>query len=163
MRWVWIIVIGLGLLALEVGVVPHARGLGSGPDLMLLFAVFLSLYGPIEDAPISGWLLGMAKDSMSAGTFGLYAVLFMVLSFFLSRIRADIFLEYNKSHIVNAALATLVVYTGASLWSWAEGSSILAMIPAAAGVCIWNALLAPLVFRLFFRFSRPLEVLRRPR
>ncbi|MCD6405110.1 MAG: rod shape-determining protein MreD [Planctomycetes bacterium] len=163
MRWVWIIVIGLVLLVLEVGAASQLRGLGSGPDLMLLFAVFLSLYGPIEDAPLSGWLLGMAKDSMSAGTFGLYAVLFMVLSFFLSRIRADIFLEYNKSHIVNAALATLLVYTGASLWNWTQGSGILAMVPAVVGVSIWNALLAPLLFGVFFRFSRPLEALRRPR
>lgn len=162
-RWLWICIIGSALLVLEVGVVSRLRGLGEGPDLMLLFVVFLSLYGPVEDAPLSGWLLGIAKDGLSVGPMGLYAVLFMGLAFFLSRIRADIFLEYNKSHIANAGLATLLTYSCAGLWHWLGGTGAVSIVPAIVGVSVWNACLAPLMFRLFFGCSRVLETARRPR
>ena len=162
MRWLWIILVGVGLLALDVGVVCELRGLGGGPDLMLLFVIFLALYGPMDDAPISGWLLGLAKDSLSTGSFGLYAVLYMAIAFFLSRVRADIFLEYNISHAVNAAVSTLVVYLGACFWHWTQDLGFAGMAPVALGVSLWNAALAPPVFYVLFRFSRLLDVAARP-
>ncbi len=162
MRWVWIAAAGFVLLALEVGVAAHLKGFGGGPDLALLFVVFLALYGPLEDAPISGWVIGISKDMLSGGQVGLYAVLFMGLSFFLSRIRADIFLEYNKSHIVNCGIATLAVYLGAGAWYWVEGASIVGTAPLVLGVSVWNAALAPAAFWAFFKLSRALGTSRRP-
>lgn len=155
--------IGFVLLVLEVGLVAHLRPLGGGPDLVFLFAVFLALYGPVEDAPLSGWFLGMGKDALSEGTFGLFAVLFMGITFFLSRIRGDIFLEYNKSHVVNAGLAAFVTYSAAGLWHCLEGADFPAMVVKELGVVVWTAALAPFAFRVFFRFSRLLETSRRPK
>jgi rod shape-determining protein MreD len=160
-RWFWIVLIGFLLLAFETGVVSQVRDFAWGPDLLLLFVVFLALYGPVEDAPISGWLLGIAKDALSAGTLGLFAVLFMGLSFLLSRIRADIFLEYNKSHVVNAALSTLLVYLGAAVWQWLEGTTALGLVGGVLGVSLWNAALAPFVFGLLFKLAGPLKTPRR--
>lgn len=151
------------LLVIDVGAAAHVRAVAGGPDVVLLFAIFLALYGPVEDAPLSGWLLGIAKDALSAGTLGLFAVLFMALCFFLSRIRADIFIEYNKSHIVNAGLATLVCYCAAAAWHSIQGVPLGSALGSALMVAAWNALLAPLAFGLFFRFSRLLETARRPR
>ncbi len=161
MRWFWILLVALVLLAIDTAVVAQVREFAWGPDIVLLFAMFLALYGPVEDAPLSGWLLGMAKDSLSVGTMGLFAVLFMGLSFFLSRIRADIFLEYNKSHIVNAALSTLLVYTCAAVWQWLEGTSAAGLAAAVLGVTVWNAVLAPPVFWVLFKMAGPLETPRR--
>jgi len=161
-RWIWTFVVGLFLLGFQMGVVSVLRPLGGGPDFLLLFVIFLSLYGPMDDAPIAGWLLGFAKDCLSVGTLGLYAVLYMAISFFLSRIRADIFLEYNVSHAFNAAVSTFVVYLGASLWHSLDGAPLGAMVLTSAGVALWNGVLAPLVFRLFFKFGRVLNTSRRP-
>ena len=161
-RWFWIIVLALALLAIEMTIVSRVRSFGGGPDLVLLFVIFLSLYGPMDDAPLSGWLLGLAKDSLTDGTFGLYAVLFMALGFFLSRIRADIFLEYNISHVANAAVSTLLIYVAVAVWHSTQGLPVLSMLPVVVGVSIWNALLAPGAFYVFFRFSRLLDAARRP-
>ena len=163
MRWFWILIVGLVLLVLEVSVVAALRRFGGGPDLVLLFVVFLALYAPLEDAPLSGWILGMGKDALSAGPLGLYAVLFMGIAFFLSRIRADIFTEYNSSHMVNAGISTLLVCIGAALWHSLEGVPLSGLAASAAGVAVWSALLAPVVFRGLFLLSRPLEAARRPR
>lgn len=163
MRWFWICLIGFALLVIDVGAASHLRALAGGPDVVLLFAIFLALYGPVEDAPLSGWLLGITKDALSVGTFGLFAVLFMALCFFLSRIRADIFLEYNKSHIVNAGLATLACYLGAAVWHSIQGDPPGPVLASALMVAAWSALLAPVAFRLFFKCSRLLETARRPR
>ena len=157
MRWLWILLAGYLLLVLEVGLLQHLRGLGTGPDLVLLFVIFLSLYGPVEDAAISGWVLGASKDALSGGTFGLYAVIFMTLAFFLSRIRSEIFLEYNRSHIVNAAIATLLAYGAVLLWHLSGGSPFLPMVGGLVGTCIWNAVLGPVFFHIFLKFSGPLE------
>jgi rod shape-determining protein MreD len=162
MRWFWTIAIGVALLAFEIGFVSNFRQLGGGPDFVLLFVIFLALYGPMDDAPISGWILGLAKDSLSDGVFCLYAVLYMALGFFLSRIRADIFLEYNTSHVVNAAASTLLVYVGVSFWHWTESGGFFSMLPVAFTVSLWNAFLAPLAFWFFFKFSRFLDAARRP-
>ena len=162
MRWFWIVVLGLAVLALEMSLVSKMRGLGGGPDLLLLFVIFLSLYCPMEDAALSGWLLGLAKDSLSDGTFGLYAVLYMGLGFFLSRIRADIFLEYNVSHVANAAVSTMLVYLCVAVWRSMQGLPMFSMLPTIIGISVWNAVLAPAVFFVFFRFSRLLDAARRP-
>ena len=162
MRWFWTFIIGLLLLAVQMGVISKLAVPAGGPDLLLLFVIFLALYGPMDDAPISGWLLGLAKDSLSAGTFGLYAVLFMALAFVLSRIRADIFLEYNISHAFNAALSTFFVYLGAGVWHSLDGGGILAMMPVVVGVAVWNGVLAAPAFYVFFRFSRLVNAARRP-
>lgn len=162
MRWFWIFAVGLLLLAVQMGLVSNLEIPGGGPDLVLLLVIFLALYGPMEDAPIAGWLLGIAKDSLSAGTFGLHAVLFMVMAFLLSRIRADIFLEYNVSHAFNAAVSTFLAYLGAGVWHSLDGGRFFGILPTAAGVAVWNGLLAPLVFVAFFRLSRLLGTVRRP-
>lgn len=161
MRWFWVSLIGLVLLSVEVGSLANLRPFGGGPDLVLLFVIFLSLYGPADDAPISGWLLGLAKDCLSSGTFGLHAVIFMAVAFLLSRVRADIFLEYAKAHVVNAGSATLVVYLAAGLWRWFDGAAAAGTPGFVIGVTLWNALLAPAAFRVFFKFSRRLEAVRR--
>lgn len=162
MRWVWVFFIGLLLLAVEIAVISRMRGLGGGPDLVLLFVIFLALYCPMDDAPLSGWLLGLAKDSLSTGTFGLYAVTYMAVAFILSRMRADIFLEYNISHVANAAASTLFVYVVAAVWEATQGMSMGAMFPTVIGVTVWNAVIAPGVFFVLFRFSRFLDAVRRP-
>lgn len=162
MRWFWTLLLGAALLVLDVSVGAQLRALWGGPDFLLIFVVFLSLYCPADDAPIAGWLLGLAKDCLSAGPFGLYAVLFLCLAFFVSRIRADIFTETGKAHMVNTGLATLMVYTGAVLWMWTIGGGGVSLFRAAMGRVAWNALLAPFMFRLFFRFSAGLGASRRP-
>jgi rod shape-determining protein MreD len=162
-RWFWIFLVAFCLLVLDVGVSVRLRGLGGGPDLMLLLVLFLALYGPLEDAPLSGWLVGISKDAASAGTFGLFAVLYMGLAFFVSRIRADIFTEYNKAHIVNAFIATLVVYASGAAWQWSQGADLSAAGGTVLGIAVWNALLAPAVFWALFRLSRPLKTVRRAR
>jgi len=162
-RWIWICALGFALLVVQVGAVVHLAPLGGGPDLVLLFVVFLALYGPVEDAPLSGWLLGAGRDALSGGAFGLFAVLFMALSFLLSRIRDDIFLEYNTSHVVNAALATLLVYLAAAGYHLLEGAAAGVVLPASLGVAAWNGALAVPAFWLFWRFARALRTPRRRR
>jgi len=162
-RWFWIGVIGFFLLVIDVGVFSHIRAVAAGPDPVLLFAIFLAFWGPVEDAPVSAWLLGMGKDALSAGTMGLFAVLYMALCFFLSRVRADIFTEYNKSHMVNGGLATLFCYIAAACWHAIQGAPLGPALKAALMVAAWNALLAAPAFWLFFKFSRLLGTARRPR
>jgi len=160
-RWFWIVLTGYALLVLEVSVVPVFRQMGGGPDLMLLFVIFLSLYGHVDDAPIVGWFLGLAKDSLSTGPFGLYAVLFLAAAFILSRIRSDIYLESGKAHAANAGVATLFVYLANCFWRWSEGGDLGAMVPVAIGVAIWNAAVAPLAFGIFLRYGRRMGASRR--
>ena len=145
-----------------MGVVSHLRDVWTGPDLLLVFAIFLSLYGPVEDAPISGWLLGFAKDLLSTGSLGLYAVLFLAVSFFLSRIKTDIFTETIRAHAINALLGTLAAYLAAAAWRWTQGYAFADMLPEVFSTAVWNAAVAPVAFYVFFKWSRRLRVSRRP-
>lgn len=162
MRWFWIAAVGFLLLVFDVGAVSHLRDAWTGPDLMLLFAIYLALYGPIEDAPLSGWMLGFAKDLLSTGTLGLYAVLFLTVSFFLSRVRTDIFTETIRARAINGGIGTLVVYLAAAGWRWTQGYAFADMLPEVFLTAAWNAALAPVVFHLFSKWWRRLKVPRRP-
>lgn len=162
MRWFCFALTGLLLVVLEVSVVPILRPMGGGPDLTLIFVIFLALYGPVDDAAISGWVLGFMKDSLSTAPFGLYSVTFLCVGFFLSRVRSDIFTESMKAHAANAGIVTLVVYMCACAWRSLDGGQFASMVPVAVGVSLWNAAFAPLAFGVFFRYARLLEASRRP-
>jgi rod shape-determining protein MreD len=161
-RWFWIVLAGFILLVLDVAAMPPLRLIGGGPDLALLLVIFLALYAPVDDATIAGWLIGLMKDSLSTGPFGVYTVTFMCVGFFLSRVRSDIFTESMPAHAANAGAATLAAYMCVCAWRWMDGSIFAAMAPTAVGVALWNAAFAPLVFGVLFRFGRRLGASRRP-
>ena len=50
-----------------------------------------------------------------------------------------------------------------AVWHAIQGAPLAAAFGHAVMVAAWNALLAPLAFWVFFRFSRLLETARRPR
>ncbi len=75
MRWVRYGLILLVFTVLEVTMPALLRPFGAGPDLLVCFALALALhadtwrvFGPI-------WGIGIARDVMSLGPFGLWAIL----------------------------------------------------------------------------------------
>ena len=75
MRWIRYALVLLVFVVLEVSMPAMLRPFGAGPDLLICFTLALALhadtwrvFGPI-------WGIGIVRDVMSLGPFGLWAIL----------------------------------------------------------------------------------------
>ena len=79
MRWLTFILLTCVLLTVQSVIVPRMTVLGAGPDLLLIFAIFLALFGRPREAILGAWLLGIAADLLSIERFGLMAITMALL------------------------------------------------------------------------------------
>jgi rod shape-determining protein MreD len=151
MRWITTIffIVLLGLIQNSFLRVISVKGIR--PDLLLLFALYLGLYGRREDVVVGSWLAGLCKDFLTIGPIGAFAVLFLLFGLLMARTREALFREHPLTQMILVFLAVLFLNTifliPLSIYFHLKNFPLLLL--QAAGVALYSALLAPLCFFLF--------------
>jgi rod shape-determining protein MreD len=147
-RWVRYGAILLVLTVLEVEMPALLRPFGAGPDLLLGFALALALHA--DDWRVFGpiWGIGLARDVMSLGPFGLHAILIGGGGITLWLARESLF----RHHVL-----TLILTGG--LFALALGLVSFVRLELAGGTpALGSALLRLLVAALLTGAATPLVV-----
>jgi rod shape-determining protein MreD len=127
-------------------------------EFVPLLAVFYALYASAEAAPLAALLCGLSYDLMMMDFVGTSLVPMALVGWLIVRIRLSIFREHFISQVVMTLLGLLTFATfsvifrrliGAPL----EGNSMLSHLGYHAGNALYTAMVAPLLFYLFFRIQ----------
>ena len=125
------------------------------PDLFLLLVVFSASRAPRQRAPALCWLIGLAKDLLSAGPLGGYALLYLAAGFAILRVRQS---ANTRVFLVQALTAFLAAFATEGLHflmvSVGEGFAIASGdVRTLFMSSLFTALLAPLCFWSLERFT----------
>jgi rod shape-determining protein MreD len=128
---------GSWLLALVIvallacGPLPRYVPPGWRPDLFVILVAFVALRaqpGRASEALALCWMTGLAKDLLSAGPVGQYALLYLAAGAALARVRPAL---GARSAAAGAALAWAAAFATETLASWAIGREGGRLWPAA--------------------------------
>ena len=126
--------------------------LGAKPDLLLIFLAFLSFkYGSFNGV-IYGFIIGLMQDVVSNSTFGSYAIIFLILGFFNSRIfvrqiTAGIFIT-----LVGYLIKIIGLFLVISIYSDLSNVAVLIRSELFIGLPLTVILSSPM-FLIFYKIS----------
>ena len=157
-RWIAVVLTVVFGLILQATVLAELNlfGLGLKPDFVLITVISYGLLkGPFYGAGL-GLAAGLAADLFTGGVLGIGALSRMVAGFLAGLLEKTIF----KDNLLVPALSLLagtVVAEGIfllihSALAWHFGS-ILFLIPRLLAISLLNALVAPIVYRQFYRLE----------
>lgn len=160
MRWITIIffIVLLGLIQNSFLRVISVEGIG--PDLLLLFALYLGLYGRREDVVVGCWFAGMCKDFFTMGPIGVFAALFLIFGLLLARMREAVFKDHPLTQMILVFLAVLflniIFLIPLSIYFRLKNFPLI--LTQAVCVALYSALLVPLCFTLFAKLRGVLGI-----
>jgi rod shape-determining protein MreD len=116
----WLLVLAVAAL-LACGPLPRWAASGWRPDLFVILAVFAVLRAPpgrAAGALALCWMTGVAKDLLSAGPVGQYALLYLAAGTGIARVRPAL---GARSAAAGATLAWAAAFATESVAAWAIG------------------------------------------
>jgi rod shape-determining protein MreD len=158
--------VGSWLLALVVvalfacGPLPRHISPAWRPDLFVILVAYAALRVPPgrdADALALCWLTGLAKDLLSAGPLGQYALLYLAAGALIGRMRPAL---DSRSALSGAALAWAAALTTECVAAWAagrEGGGLWPMAGAFRGVLTASLVTACVAWPSFRVFDRLLR------
>ncbi len=140
-----------GLLFAHLSVSPWIEVGGAVPDLLAILVVHLSLAAPFDRVYMQQWAIGLAKDLTGGGEAGLFATLYLLAGIVLSRFRSEFYAEHRLTQGLVTLLVSLQIQLLAGLLLCVKHPHVEfgAVAGRAAGIALYTALLAPLVFTGF--------------
>ena len=162
MRWITFLILLYIMAALQVS---HLFAFPDGghafwPSILFLpdLAIFYALFAAEPAAPLCGLICGIAFDLANAELIGTNAVALALVAFIVMKIRLSIFRDHAVSQALITLLALLLftllnaifrLILGAPL----DGHSFWIHIGHLAADSVYSAIVAPILFWLFFRFT----------
>ncbi len=100
----WLLLV-LGACLIQSVVAPRYLPGAFRPELLLVMAMFLTIRAPAEEVLPLCWLTGLARDMLSAGPPGAYALIYLIVGLALLRMRPSLNVRFIP---VEAALGFVV-------------------------------------------------------
>lgn len=111
MFWILLVIINIFILNLCAGVSRHINVLGVYPDVILVFSVYVALFGYRRRAIEASWVCGVLKDIAFGSVFGVNTVLFVWCGYIILKCRDNIFREHPVTHfLLNFVIIGMVTY-----------------------------------------------------
>jgi len=148
----WLLALAVAAL-LACGPLPRHVSPAWRPDLFVILVAFAALRatpGRDADALALCWMTGLAKDLLSSGPVGQYALLYLAAGAVIARLRPAL---DARSAATGAAMAWAAAFTTECVAAWAlgrEGGRLWPMPGAFRGV-LTASLVTACVAWLFFR------------
>ena len=151
MRWFTFFCILLGI-SLFQSTLMNWISIGSAvPDLYFPLVIFYSFLTDIKRNTITNWFAGLSKDLFSEGSFGINAIFFVAVGFFIWSIRGILF----RGHLVTQVLVTFIfsciynilyaVHTALSFHSLGLSATIWMIFTSS----LYTAMIVPVLFWIF--------------
>ncbi len=112
MHWLPCSILVGALLALQSALAPHLAVFGQRPDWLLVFVVFLALYGRPKEAVVTSWLIGFAADLMSIERLGFLAFSYTVAALLVVGVREYLFCHRASTHFVTTVVVGVLIRLG---------------------------------------------------
>jgi rod shape-determining protein MreD len=109
MNWFGYILFAGLMLILQSAAAPYVAIFGVRPDLLLVTAVFLGLFGRPREAIIGAWLLGAGADLLTVEHFGLLSLSYLLVTLSVSSIRLYVFRAEAMTQLVVTMVAAITV------------------------------------------------------
>lgn len=161
MRWVTFFLLLYIMTAAQVarlGGIPSSTG-DTWPyiEYLPLLAVFYALYAANEAAPLAALLCGLTYDLMMAEFVGTSLIPMALVGWLIVRIRLSIFREHFISQVVMTLLGVIAFATFSVIFRRIIGAplerGIFSHLGVHAGNALYTAMVAPVLFYLFFRIQ----------
>jgi rod shape-determining protein MreD len=171
MRWIAFLILLYLMSALQVshlGGIPAANGeLWPRIEFLPLLAVFYALYAAEPAATLAALVCGLMYDLRNSDYLGTSAIPLALVALGIARVRLSIFREHFVSQVIVTLLSVLAfallsaVYRkliGAPLDGGPAHGEALLHVPflthlgKLAANAVYTAIIAPILFWLFFRF-----------
>jgi rod shape-determining protein MreD len=161
MRWITFLLLVFLMAALEMA---HFADFPRGPndswpgiEYMVLLAVFYALFAAETAAPLAALVCGAMYDVLEPTFIGTNMIPLALVAWLCVRVRLSIFREHAISQVIMTLLAVLAFGVLSVIWRKVLGAplyghSMLAHLGRLAGDAVYSAMVAPLVFSVFFRF-----------
>lgn len=166
MRWLTFAILTVLVLTLQAAIAPRLELFSARPDFLLIVVVFLGLYAPSRDAIAAGWVLGVCADLMTIERFGVVALSYGLTAMMVTSLREYLFRYRVVTQTIVTLSACLLVRTAWTtyyhLLYQARGPMLADWLIDGVIASAYTAALAPFVFRVLHRMSRPLGI-HRPR
>jgi rod shape-determining protein MreD len=160
MPWIILISITLCISLIQTILLPHISILGTHPDLFLIFLVYHYLNSDPKQTLQASWVIGLAKDIFSVGPFGLNTVMFVILGYFISMIKGNIY----RKHLITQIIVTLIISIVYNLCyiiissALLTSTNLLAMAWKCPLIAVYNSIITLPVFWLFGRIFSSLRL-----
>jgi len=151
MRWFTFFCILLGISLFQSTLMNWINIGPAVPDLYFPLVVFYSFMTDIKRNTATNWFVGMSKDLFSEGNFGVNAVFFVAMGFFVWSIRGILF----RGHLVTQVLVTFIfscvysilyaAYATLSFHSLGLSATIWTIFTCS----LYTAMIVPVLFWIF--------------
>jgi rod shape-determining protein MreD len=134
--------------------------LGTQPDLFIVFLVYHYLNSDLKQTFHANWAIGLAKDFFSGGSFGLITVMFVILGYLITVIRANIF----RRHLITQIMVTFIIsmiYNLIYLITLSvllSSTNLLSMVWKCPVIAVYSSIIAIPVFLLLNRLYSSLRL-----
>lgn len=152
MKRVWLCILGILLVTIEGSITNYIDIFGVSFNLALVFMTIIALYLDELEVGIIGAIIGLVKDIVLGGVFGLNALILFSISYGISHLKGKI---YKESYITIFALVyitslfdSMVNITASTLVfnSYGIGNMVLKGIVL---IPILNSILSLIIYRVF--------------
>lgn len=152
------LVVGIGAVVaviLQIVVAPNISLFAAQPNILLAYTLVVAIVRPVEAGPVLPFVLGLLYDLLGTGPVGGMALLFVLVSFLVSR--AFIVLDNDSLFIpliilVVATFAVEMLYgallIGLGLSEGFVNAFLYRALPCSMYDCVIGLLLYPLIARL---------------
>lgn len=108
LKYLWAFLLGLVFFYLQVVLMPGLAIAGVSPNILLAWLIFNIWYRELNIACVSGFLVGLLYDVMLPATFGMNALLFVLLCLAVDTIRKPFEVDSVVAKILTLASANLI-------------------------------------------------------
>lgn len=140
---------------LQTTLLPVFFGFGGAPDLVFLLVVFLAMQRETTLGVWSAFWMGLLQDLAGGGPLGLNALILLAVAYGVGRLRTTLFKENLPAQILILVLLTALQQFLMFYWMntvLGNDFGLGAWAGRAASMCLFHALLGPLLFRVLGRW-----------
>lgn len=107
-RYIWAFVQGLIFLYVQILVMPAFEIAGTIPNILLPWIIYTIWAKPLKLASIIGFIIALMYDSTLPATFGMHAVIFLILCVVIDLFRKPFEAESLVAKLLTLFIATLI-------------------------------------------------------
>lgn len=144
-------VLAILLTILQTTFVKYITIFGVKPNLMLIFVICIALVEGAEKGAIIGFFCGVFVDLLGAGPFGYNTLSFLYLALLCGTLRKTFFVGNHLIASIFTMIASAIyglVYYIFFIYFWQDTSFLLTFFTRLLPECIYNGILAFLLYHI---------------
>lgn len=150
MRWISFFILAYIVLGLQTGIAGAMQWKSSGPNLVLLGVVFISMNAPRDVALLGSFILGGMQDLCTQGTMGLYAFSYGLVAMFVATAQQAVYREHPLTHFSLTLIGGLMTAAVVYIHGWIHPPQAPRTVDAGGHIAIMRYTLLPMIYTALY-------------